>query len=369
MQKVKKFSNDVYEFNFKTHVWTLILPKTLVRPHWRDFHTASAVDNKLYVFGGRMDRGQDTFTGESFYSNDLYAFDTQQKIWTQIKPNTSRNEDSEKGVPCGRRSHSAVVYKRKMIIFGGFDENSNKHFNELYEFNIDTSEWAICSGVRGVAPSPRRRHSCCIVDDRMFIFGGTGPSRQFNLRFLPVVQALVAEHLSRITSQELANLVPISNDQASANNMDVDVIVPEIMTDMISQLEPQNEYQENDQELHEYPESEDIEMENHETDGEDIIELSVEEIEEDVIELSSDEQEIEEDIIELSGDDESEDDYDDAEFEGLVSLSDLHVLDLEVSSLRNLTMIKIIKNKVNYDSLPMNLIYDLDSLTHIEKLG
>ena len=99
------------------------------------------------------------------------------------------------------KSHSAVVYKRKILIFGGFAENFNKHFNELYEFNIgkkfyicstyvcvyssffiiyiiflykDTSEWNICSGIRGVAPSPRRRHSCCIVDDRMFIFGGTG---------------------------------------------------------------------------------------------------------------------------------------------------------------------------------------------------
>ena len=27
-----------------------------------------------------------------------------------------------------------------------------------------------------MAPTQRRRHSCCIIDDRMFLFGGTGPS-------------------------------------------------------------------------------------------------------------------------------------------------------------------------------------------------
>ena len=100
----------------------------------------------MYIFGGRMDFGHEVFTGESFYSNDFYAFDTIKKIWTEIRSDTSRQvlsaadssiaNISKVFSPCGRRSHSAVVYKRKIIIFGGFQENSHKHFNDLYEFDI-----------------------------------------------------------------------------------------------------------------------------------------------------------------------------------------------------------------------------------------
>jgi len=63
------------------------------------------LDKKLYVFGGRMDVGQETFTGESFYSNDLYAFDTQRKIWIEIKPNRIQSGDGSKNdkSPSGRR--------------------------------------------------------------------------------------------------------------------------------------------------------------------------------------------------------------------------------------------------------------------------
>ena len=82
----------------------------MIAPHWRDFHTASSIDKKLYVFGGRMDFGEDNFTGVSFYSNDLYVFDTQRKIWTEIKKDTSNQLQTEEGIsnqdhkgPCGRR--------------------------------------------------------------------------------------------------------------------------------------------------------------------------------------------------------------------------------------------------------------------------
>ena len=80
----------------------------------------------MYIFGGRMDFGHEVYTGECFYSNDFYAFDTIKNIWTEIRSDTSRQILSavesfcpKVFSPCGRRSHSAVVYKRKIIIFGG----------------------------------------------------------------------------------------------------------------------------------------------------------------------------------------------------------------------------------------------------------
>ena len=92
-----------------------------------------------------MDKGLSVFTGESFYSNDLYEYDTIKKAWTELKPDTSdrvtstESNDLQKlnlSIPCGRRSHSSVVFKRKIMIFGGFQENINKHFNNMYEFDV-----------------------------------------------------------------------------------------------------------------------------------------------------------------------------------------------------------------------------------------
>ena len=101
----------------------------------------------MYIFGGRMDCGHETFTGESFYSNDLYMFDITKKQWVEVRPDTSRSLGSSEAnesvaskskifSPCGRRSHSAVVYKRKIIIFGGFQENIHKHLNDIYEYDV-----------------------------------------------------------------------------------------------------------------------------------------------------------------------------------------------------------------------------------------
>lgn len=157
----------------------------------------------MYIFGGRMDLGGTRFTGENFYLNDLYSFNTKKKQWTQLIPDKSfltfnnnnnnsdttpnndnnnsnetrnnSNEQQTKLSPCGRRSHSAVVYNNKMIIFGGFQENIHKHFNDMYIFDPDRNEWKVLH-TKGTVPSQRRRHCCVIVNDQMFIFGGTGPT-------------------------------------------------------------------------------------------------------------------------------------------------------------------------------------------------
>ncbi len=86
----------------------------------------------------------------------------------------------------------------------------------ILSFFKDTSEWKICTGVRGVAPSPRRRHSCCIVDDRMYIFGGTGPSLPSKMRNQQVVQAaqLVFPRLNRLENDlnEISQNLRIQGD-------------------------------------------------------------------------------------------------------------------------------------------------------------
>lgn len=96
----------------------------------------------MYVFGGRSDQGQEIFTGNSVYHNDLYAFDVKTCKWEKIHgisdPLTEEELETQADShlpPCGRRSHSALAYKNKIYTFGGFQENSKMHFNDLYEFD------------------------------------------------------------------------------------------------------------------------------------------------------------------------------------------------------------------------------------------
>jgi len=150
----------------------------LERPHWRDFHTATPIGNKLYVFGGRMDAAGAEYSGESFYSNDVCEFDFEKNEWTNVTEEADRGNNADYSYadkyPIGRRSHSAVPYGKKVLIFGGYNEELELHFDDLLEFDTETYKWEF-KQVRGKAPSKRRRHCCCIINSRMFLFGGTGP--------------------------------------------------------------------------------------------------------------------------------------------------------------------------------------------------
>lgn len=431
VQKVEKFSNDIYEYNFKTSVWTLIIPKNTIRPHWRDFHTASVIDGKMYIFGGRMDMGHQYFTGESFYSNDLYMFDPQKKVWTELKPDSTNHilpidsDDPKLFSPSGRRSHSAVVYKRKIIIFGGFQENKHKHFNDMYELNVDKCEWKVCS-LNGIVPSARRRHSCCVIDDRMFLFCGTGPTNPASIpnnntenTFLanepnlltttnvnnqeiqniyelePFLQQLetnmnqinmalrmdtnnfnmnILNHVVGLAISTLARPVPENEQNIDEPNQDETIDLTDqirLNTARLQNLiipEPQEEFQ--DMGLEEYHDAND-QMETGEVNTDNNLEIIPnpenvdnyidEELNDDVLDDEDDNT----DHALMDTDDETSDEDEDS---NLISLSDLHILDFEISSLRYLSMIQIIEDKIDYKILPINLIHEIDSLTSIDKL-
>ena len=63
---------DLYSFNFKTSVWTLLSSTNAPSP--RDRHIAAVHDNKVYIFGGF-----DGFTRV----NDLHAYNFELNEWRQ----------------------------------------------------------------------------------------------------------------------------------------------------------------------------------------------------------------------------------------------------------------------------------------------
>lgn len=72
-----------------------------VSPVSRDFHTASAIGNRMYIFGGRS-TNEEIINGpvnSEFYCNKIMYLNTDTMKW--CTPSTLGYP------PCGRRSHSA----------------------------------------------------------------------------------------------------------------------------------------------------------------------------------------------------------------------------------------------------------------------
>ncbi|VDK36393.1 unnamed protein product [Anisakis simplex] len=64
------------------------------------------------------------------------------------------------------------AYNGRMYIFGGYIGTSKVHLGDLYEFDPTKCRWRLLTPF-GDGPSPRRRHCTVLVNDRLFLFGGT----------------------------------------------------------------------------------------------------------------------------------------------------------------------------------------------------
>jgi N-acetylneuraminic acid mutarotase len=83
---------------------------------------------------------------------------------------------------------SIVNYGGKLYIFAGYNNVMGFHFNDIHEFNPLTSIWRRV-GTHGIGnPVPRRRQCCLVINDRMYMFGGTSP----------VATSTFPNHLSQI---------------------------------------------------------------------------------------------------------------------------------------------------------------------------
>ncbi|KAK7027367.1 kelch domain-containing protein 3 [Halocaridina rubra] len=171
LEYVECYTQDVHALNLRTMTWTFI--RTSGHPPiYRDFHTATAMDGIMYIWGGReVPSGLYDSPVNEEYGSDLYAMDTFTNSWT-IVPCCGQ-------IPVGRRSHSAFVHRGRIYFFGGFNSGRQEHFNDLHSFDPATRQWSEVHP-RGTGPCPRRRQSCCVVGSRMFLFGGTSPNENFN---------------------------------------------------------------------------------------------------------------------------------------------------------------------------------------------
>jgi N-acetylneuraminic acid mutarotase len=100
-------------------------------------------------------------------SNDLFKFDFDTHNWTEIKAK------DESKVPSKRCKHSACIYENMMYIFGGWD--SSGKLNDMYRYIFDRNEWEIVPCTN--PPRARSAHSVAIYQNSMYLFGGIGDNK------------------------------------------------------------------------------------------------------------------------------------------------------------------------------------------------
>ncbi|KOO29923.1 kelch repeat [Chrysochromulina tobinii] len=161
------------------------VPATGVLPSPRESHSLTSMGARLYVFGG--------FDGARVL-NDLYAFDTQSGIWSQLV-HTGLS-------PPARAGHSATALgvPAHLLVFGG--ANSSRRFNDVQLFDTADNHWNKPT-VRGRAPSPRYYHCACLARGSLLVLGGND-----GITSLEDLHALNTE--SWTWSQPLANGTPPS---------------------------------------------------------------------------------------------------------------------------------------------------------------
>ena len=97
-QNIDQFSCDVHRLNLLTFKWELLITHG-EPPSYRDFHTGTVINDKMYIFGGRGDLWSPHHSQEEIYCPRIVYLDLITNTWHM--PVTTGKE------PLGRRSHSA----------------------------------------------------------------------------------------------------------------------------------------------------------------------------------------------------------------------------------------------------------------------
>ena len=128
-------------------------------PHTRRYsHVCLLVEDKIYIYGGKVTPGQ--------YLDELLVFDT-------LLRKAHRVETSSDGP--GKRSAMTGVWvpgRREIVFFGGImPGGGERRCNDTYAFNVDRSAWRELK-MKGELPEKRSGHSAQLVGMNMYIFGG-----------------------------------------------------------------------------------------------------------------------------------------------------------------------------------------------------
>lgn len=208
-----KNKNDLFEYKFGTGLWTEWKIEGRL-PVARSAHGATVYDDKLWIFAGYdgnarlndmwtislQDRESATweeieqsgeippsccnfpvavcrdkmfvFSGQSGakITNNLFQFEFAEKVWMRIP--TEHLLRGSPPPPQRRYGHTMVAFDRHLYVFGGAADNTLP--NELHCYYVDSQSWEVIQpSPDSELPSGRLFHAAAVIDDAMYIFGGT----------------------------------------------------------------------------------------------------------------------------------------------------------------------------------------------------
>eukprot|EP01080_Neovahlkampfia_damariscottae_P008755 gene8755-703_t len=105
------------------------------------------------------------------YLNDVFQYSIDEGEWSQLFPIGD--------IPSKRYAHSAVCHKNSMYVYGGYDENSTRCL-DIIELNLETLVWKQIKISFNDSPPGRYHHGCLLKGDSMIIFNGMGSKAKFN---------------------------------------------------------------------------------------------------------------------------------------------------------------------------------------------
>eukprot|EP01127_Copromyxa_protea_P019030 TRINITY_DN6095_c1_g1_i2.p1 TRINITY_DN6095_c1_g1~~TRINITY_DN6095_c1_g1_i2.p1 ORF type:complete len:468 (+),score=84.96 TRINITY_DN6095_c1_g1_i2:248-1651(+) len=119
-------------------------------------HSGTSINGQLLVFGG--------FANENTESHCLLLND--------FSPNGKFNKLSVSGdTPWRRERHGAVLIGKRLYVFGGFEREGDRYFNDMWSFDTDTLSFQKIE-THGNIPEGRCGHSTTLVDGKIWVFGG-----------------------------------------------------------------------------------------------------------------------------------------------------------------------------------------------------
>ena len=143
------YLGDLWQFDLEAETWLALSPfGTLPSP--RHLYASSSFGDALLVWGGEDSTG---------LLNDFNIYNARTNVWTSVSPLSLTT-------PGPRRGACAVFKMPLSYLFGG--ETQNGYSNELWGFDIRTSEYALISNAgTGIAYA-----NCQIVNDQFLVLFG-----------------------------------------------------------------------------------------------------------------------------------------------------------------------------------------------------
>ncbi|XP_010482340.1 PREDICTED: kelch domain-containing protein 4 [Camelina sativa] len=152
---------DLYRYDVDKQEWKLVSSPNSPPP--RSSHQAVAWKNYLYIFGGEFTSpNQERF----HHYKDFWMLDVKTNQWEQL---------NLKGCPSPRSGHRMVLYKHKIIIFGGFYDTLRevRYYNDLYVFDLDQYKWQEIKPKPGAMwPTARSGFQFFVYQDEIYLYGG-----------------------------------------------------------------------------------------------------------------------------------------------------------------------------------------------------